>query len=843
MTAEESTARRLLAAYLIEYATTRPSYLVEAATMESGAALLCAARAVRVAVLDAAVEEARKVGLFPADKVPAAAEPDDGSVPIPSDRKLALRALLLVLLAQPLFEDREEALPFLAAVNAAGALLEGWGKQDYSARNYDAAAVFDTALLQLLQFAADQDDGLPELRPLLERLVPTYLTDRADFTEGKRMLARAQAALGSSPPEGPLVKAKPWGAEALADLAKMPPAERERWEALLRFAESNYLEAPSAKRLARLRCYFEDVGAASFEKHVTRWFGLVAAVTGPLMDRNSATLRGLVWCASHADSPKIATALADLGAAGYRKLPRSAARSIVLGDTCVAALGRMPGPAGVAQLTRLRSTTRHAAAQKAIERALADAAGRAGLTLDELEESVLPAFGLDEQARLQISIGGFVAETVVEGTRLGEWRWRTPEGKAQKSVPAAVRKEHADAWQDAKDAAEVLEKVLPGQRDRLERLLLEPRDWPVPVWRARYLDHPLLLGMARRLVWHFESEDGQAWLALWQDAGGAGFIDEHGSGVHAVRLTPGTRVRLWHPMESDVATVQRWRLLLEARQVRQPFKQAHREVYLLTDAERTTATYSNRFAGHLLRHYQFRALCEQRGWSYTLPRFYSTTGDTLASRELPRHGGLRAEFWVEPVWDGETSDTGVPALITTDQVRFRRAGSDAPVPLADIPPLVFSELMRDVDLFVGVTSVAADPSWQDRGDEAGGYWRDQAFGDLSATAQTRAQVLSRLVPRLKIAERCRIEGRFLHVRGDLRTYKIHLGSGNILMEPNDQYLCIVQDRGVSTAKDTENLFLPFDGDPRLSVILSKAFLLAEDTSIIDPTIVSQIRCR
>ena len=35
----------------------------------------------------------------------------------------------------------------------------------------------------------------------------------------------------------------------------------------------------------------------------------------------------------------------------------------------------------------------------------------------------------------------------------------------------------------------------------------------------------------------------------------------------------------------------------------------------------------------------------------------------------------------------------------------------------------------------------------------------------------------------------------LSSKGDLRTYKIHLGSGNILMSPNDQYLCIVPGRG------------------------------------------------
>ena len=55
------------------------------------------------------------------------------------------------------------------------------------------------------------------------------------------------------------------------------------------------------------------------------------------------------------------------------------------------------------------------------------------------------------------------------------------------------------------------------------------------------------------------------------------------------------------------------------------------------------------------------------------------------------------------------------------------------------------------------------------------------------------EVLDRLIPRLKIAGRCTLADRFLIVRGDRRSYKIHLDSGNILMEPNDQYLCIVPD--------------------------------------------------
>ena len=64
-------------------------------------------------------------------------------------------------------------------------------------------------------------------------------------------------------------------------------------------------------------------------------------------------------------------------------------------------------------------------------------------------------------------------------------------------------------------------------------------------------------------------------------------------------------------------------------------------------------------------------------------------------------------------------------------------------------------------------------------------------------------------------------------------YRIHLGSGNILMEPNDRYLCIVPARGAASAS-TGKVFLPFEGDGTLAVILSKALLLAEDKSIKIP---------
>ena len=96
-----------------------------------------------------------------------------------------------------------------------------------------------------------------------------------------------------------------------------------------------------------------------------------------------------------------------------------------------------------------------------------------------------------------------------------------------------------------------------------------------------------------------------------------------------------------------------------------------------------------------------------------------------------------------------------------------------------------------------------------------------------------------MLPRLKISNVAQIRDKFLVIKGKLRTYKIHIGSTNILMEPNDQYLCIVPDR--SQKPVTTEMFLPFEGDNGLSIILSKAMLLANDDKITDETITRQIK--
>jgi len=234
------------------------------------------------------------------------------------------------------------------------------------------------------------------------------------------------------------------------------------------------------------------------------------------------------------------------------------------------------------------------------------------------------------------------------------------------------------------------------------------------------------------------------------------------------------------------------------------------------------------------------ALAKGRGWRYQLQGWFDNQNNPTL--HLPQWD-LSVEFFVQPAEGGADdsgySDSGIAMIVSTDQVRFLEA--QVPISLDAVPAVIFSEVMRDVDLLVGVASVGNDPNWQDQGEHGafGGYWRQVSFGDLSATAATRKAVLERLLPRLAIGKKADIQGKFLVVQGKLRTYKIHLGSGNILMEPNDQYLCIVP--GVAKAVSQPTLYLPFEGDSVFSIILSKALMLADDDNIKDPTIIRQIQ--
>ncbi len=641
-----------------------------------------------------------------------------------------------------------------------------------------------------------------------------------------------------------------FGEAVKKDVEAADPAERDAWYALFHHSAMASGSKPKKKFLEKSNSFIDQVGIAKFKAAMQRWLDVTASlsiteaphpqyptylVSTYLTENNRNLLKGLVWTLVRFHDGKTLKLLANVAEKSFQKIPGVGPAAASLGNACIYVLAQSRGLEGVSHLSRLKLRIRQSNTQKLIQSHIEAQAEKQGLKATQIEEIAAPDFGLDLGRRSE-TFDDYELEINISGVGKVEMRWFKPDGSPQKSVPAFIKssKQHSARLKKLRDLVKQIKQASTSQRDRIDRLYTEDMVWAYEDFEKYYLNHGLVSTIARKLIWCLETS-GKSVTALfideaWQDRKGK-----------PVKVTATTKVSLWHPIQSTADDILAWRDRLDELQIQQPMKQAYREVYLLTDAEIKTRIYSNRMAAHILKQHQFNSLAALRGWKYSLLGAYDDGRENeITVKELPQHG-LKSEYWINEIYDDNDSfnDAGIWDYVATDQVRFINAEGQ-PVNLVDIPKLVFSEIMRDVDLFVGVASVGNDPLWRDQGGspQARDYWQTYSFGDLTEVAKTRKQVLERLLPRLKLRDLAHIDGKFLIVDGKRHTYKIHIGSTNILIAPNDQYLCIVPGRGKD--KKLDKVFLPFEGDQGLSIVLSKAFMLAEDDKITDPTILSQL---
>lgn len=612
---------------------------------------------------------------------------------------------------------------------------------------------------------------------------------------------------------------------------------------------------PSKKFLTATSNIIDEIGIAKYKAIIHSWLAFIVQLkeiektvqntySGRvyehtyyefLHEKSTVFLKGLVWSLAKFHDTATLNLIAKLAERCYKKIPGVGPAAAGIGNACIYVLGNTKGLEGISHLSRLKLKIKQNNTRKLIEKYIEAASVKLGVSSSEIEELSIPHFGL-ENGEKTVTFDDYTLEISIQELGKVNLIWRKPDGKQQKTTPAFVKNlaKHSQSLKKAKSDVAQIKKYLTAQRDRIDRLYLDDRIWTYENFTKHYINHGLVSFIAKNLLWQFKKDDifitafylNDQWTT--QENTTLDWISEE------------TEVRLWHPIFEEVNDVLFWRKKLEELEIKQPLKQAYREVYILTDAEINTKTYSNRMAAHILKQHQFNALTSIRGWKYTLMGAFDNGIDAeMATIKVKAHH-IEAQFWINELnAEDEFNDSGIWNYVATDQVRFLK--NEEVMDMIDVPKLVLSEILRDVDLFVGVSSVGNDPEWRDNGGlpQYHNYWTSYSFGDLTEVAKTRKQILEKLLPRLKINKVATIDGKFLRVKGTKRTYKIHIGSSNILMEPNDQYLCIVPSRGKD--KNTSNIFLPFEGDRGLSLVLSKAFLLAEDDKITDTTILSQLK--
>lgn len=241
------------------------------------------------------------------------------------------------------------------------------------------------------------------------------------------------------------------------------------------------------------------------------------------------------------------------------------------------------------------------------------------------------------------------------------------------------------------------------------------------------------------------------------------------------------------------------------KQIVQPFKQVFRELYIKTDEE-AEMTHSLRYAGNQIQPAKTVACLKSRRW-------VADVEDGL--QKVYYRENIVARIYAMADWFSP-ADIEAPTL---EWVEFSDRKTGKELKIKDVPDVIFSEVMRDVDLAVSVA-------------HAGGVDPETSH----STIEMRAALLEFTMPLFKLSN-VEISGTHAHIKGKFAEYTLHLGSG-VVHKAGGAMIPILPVHSQHRGK----LFLPFaDDDPKTAEILSKALLLAEDGKIKDPFILEAIR--
>ncbi len=419
-----------------------------------------------------------------------------------------------------------------------------------------------------------------------------------------------------------------------------------------------------------------------------------------------------------------------------------------------------------------------------------------------------------------ISIGEFLVRIEVDVQGRTELRI-SKAGKSLKTVPAAIKKD--ESFLQIKEFA----KKLKDQYSRCVRMFetaMEDRDVYTLGEIAALCTNPVIRAILTNLVWVSVPQVGSGepvFAALPGDPAlpleGIGTdavhsevgSEENSSGVDAAGSLADLKIRVAHPF--DLYSLGCWhdwqqRMFEKAEKegIKQPFKQVFRELYVKLEEEQDSLM-SRLFAGNQIQPSKTAAVLKGRRW--------------VADYEA----GLQKVFYKDDIIAGiyALADWFSPADAeppTLEYVTFGNRKSFENLRIKDVPDIVYSEVMRDVDLAVSVAY-------------AGGV--DPAASH--STIEMR-KVIAGYNLQLFGLQNVRLEGTHAFIKGSLGDYTVHLGSGVIHQTGGHQINVLPvhsQTRG--------RIFLPFiDDDPKTAEIMTKILFFAEDSKIKDPFILEQI---
>ena len=390
----------------------------------------------------------------------------------------------------------------------------------------------------------------------------------------------------------------------------------------------------------------------------------------------------------------------------------------------------------------------------------------------------------------ELVIGDWVVDVEMEGlkTRLHV----SKAGKKLKSVPSGLRK--FPEYKELLDTTAQLDEQARRFRKALENMMC----------KGETLSPKELSTLGRITVVNFLLSN----LIGIDETGNFGLIDAPAARLigpdKSIKIK--SNIRIAHVADLfQHRLLSHWQKIIVDEKCVQPFKQAFRELYIVTPAEQSSSPYSYRYAGRKINSEVAYRLLQSREW-----RFLESSDGYYCARHFPDSNLIA--YWSFPAVKHYFAEE---ETLFADTVCFKKNGES--LDIGQVPTALFSEVMRDLDLVVSVAT-SEDES----------YWSTEI-------GASRMDVLREIMGKLGFRN-VAFEDNFVLVQGKRAKYRIHIGSGNIHIMPG-AYLCVVPK---SSGKE-KPIYLPFaDSDPKTTEIISKIILLSNDDEISDPSIERQI---
>ena len=250
-------------------------------------------------------------------------------------------------------------------------------------------------------------------------------------------------------------------------------------------------------------------------------------------------------------------------------------------------------------------------------------------------------------------------------------------------------------------------------------------------------------------------------------------------------LTPGEEIRIAHPLDLyREGTWHEYQKYLFDHEVQQPFKQVFRELYVKL-TEELGQKASRMFAGNQIQPAKTVGCLRGRRW-------VADYEDGL--QKIYYKENIIARIYAMADWFSP-SEIEAPAL---EWVEFSDRKTFKALTIEEVPDLIYSEVMRDVDLAVSVA-------------HAGGVDPETSH----STIEMRRAIVEFNLDLFGI-QNVELTGSHALIRGSRAVYNVHLGSG-VIHQEGGAMLNILPVHSQKRGK----LFLPFvDEDPKTAEIMS-----------------------